>query len=136
MSPPRYRASVLRVGVRVGALWSCGSLDYNFRACGAGPPNKSHPRFVYTQAKSEPVWSGKDPTTQLQRCRAAFPGAPTKAESRFVLLGGIEIPVATTERDVIPGSTVSGLEMFEISEKSLDLKVKNAKFLETGNFGC
>ena len=53
-----------------------------------------------------------------------FPGAPTKAESRFVLLGGIEIPVATTEREMIPGSTVSGLE---ISEKSLDLKVKNAK---------
>jgi hypothetical protein len=63
----------------------------------------------------------------LQLCKTKggfFPGAPTKAESRFVLLGGIEIPVATTERDVIPGSTVSGLEMFEISEKSLDLKVK------------
>jgi hypothetical protein len=32
-----------------------------------------------------------------------FPGhgAPTKAEPRFVLLGGIEIPVATTEREMI-----------------------------------
>jgi len=63
----------------------------------------------------------------LQLCKTKggfFPGAPTKAESRFVLLGGIEIPVATTEREMIPGSTVSGLE---ISEKSLDLKVKNAK---------
>lgn len=59
-------------------------------------------------------------------CRAAFfpARAPTKAKSRFVLLGGIEIPVATTEREMTPGSTVSGLE---ISEKSLDLKVKNAK---------
>ena len=40
--------------LRVGALWSCESLDYNFRACGAGPPNKSPLGFVYPQAKSEP----------------------------------------------------------------------------------
>ena len=40
--------------LRVGALWSCESLDYNFRACGAGTPNKSTPRFVHTRAKSEP----------------------------------------------------------------------------------